>query len=250
MFHPRLMEGYDATTYGQRIAEVYDDWHTEARPGQLELLCELAGNGPVLELGIGTGRLALPLTSRGLEVHGIDSSDAMVAKLREKPGGESVAVTLGDFRDFDIARRFSLVFVVFNTLFTLPDQEGQLACFSAVSRHLLPGGLFLVEAFVPDLSRFDRAQRVSVIEVGIDGVRLDCSRHDATTQSVSSQHVVLEGGNIRLYPVQMRYAWPSELDLMAKLAGLRLESRWDGWDRRPFTAGSDTTISVWSAPRR
>jgi SAM-dependent methyltransferase len=244
------MEGYDATTYGQRIADVYDDWHTEARPGQVELLLELAGNGPALELGIGTGRLALPLASRGLEVHGIDSSDAMVARLREKPGGESVAVTLGDFRDFDVAKRFSLVFVVFNTLFTLPDQKAQLSCFSAVSRHLLPGGLFLVEAFVPDLSRFDQGQRVSVVRIGVDDVRLDCSRHDPTTQSVSSQHVVLESGNIQLYPVQMRYAWPSELDLMAKLAGLRLEARWDGWDRRPFTAGSDTTISVWAAPPR
>ncbi len=129
MFHPRWMEGYDATTYGQRIAEVYDDWHTEARPGQLELLCELAGNGPVLELGVGTGRLALPLTSRGLEVHGIDSSGAMLEKLREKPGGESVAVTLGDFRDFDLSKRFSLIFVVFNTLFTLPDQHAQIGLF-------------------------------------------------------------------------------------------------------------------------
>jgi SAM-dependent methyltransferase len=242
------MQGYDATTYGQRIAAVYDDWHTEVRPEQVELLCELAGEGPVLELGVGTGRLALPLARRGLEVHGIDSSDAMVAKLREKPGGDSVAVTLADFTDFDITERFRLVLVVFNTFFTLPNQQAQLACFSAVSRHLLPGGRFLVEAFVPDLGRFDRGQRVGVVSVGLNEVRLDCSRHDAVTQSVASQHIVLGSGSIRLYPVQIRYAWPSELDLMAKLAGLQLEARWDGWDRRPYTAGSETTISVWGAP--
>ena len=242
------MEGYDATTYGQRIAEVYDDWHTEAEPEEVELLCELAGEGPVLELGVGTGRLALPLARRGLQMHGIDSSDAMVAKLREKPGGDSVAVTLGDFQDFDLTERFSLVLVVFNTFFTLTDQEAQVACFSSVSRHLLPGGRFLVEAFVPDLGRFDRGQRVGVVRVGLNEVRLDCSRHDAVTQSVTTQHIVLGSGSIQLYPLQIRYAWPSELDLMAKLVGLQLEARWDGWDRRPYTAGSKTTISVWGAP--
>ncbi len=242
------MQGYDATTYGQRIAGVYDDWHTEAEPEEVELLCELAGEGPVLELGVGTGRLALPLARRGLQMHGIDSSDAMVAKLREKPGGDSVAVTLGDFQNFDLTERFSLVLVVFNTFFTLTDQEAQVACFSSVSRHLLPGGRFLVEAFVPDLGRFDRGQRVGVVRVGLNEVRLDCSRHDAVTQSVTTQHIVLGSGSIHLYPLQIRYAWPSELDLMAKLVGLQLEARWDGWDCRPYTAGSKTTISVWGAP--
>ena len=242
------MEGYDATTYGQSIADVYDDWHPGPKPEQLELLCHLAGDGPVLELGIGTGRLALPLASRGLQVHGIDASAAMLAKLQSKPGGEQVAVTVGDFADFDLVQRFSLVFVVFNTLFVLPDQEAQLACFGAVSRHLLPGGRFLVEAFVPDPGRFDRGQRLSVVQVGVDEVRLECSRHDAGTQSVITQHVVLGGGQTTLYPVQIRYAWPSELDLMAKLAGLGLESRWDGWDRQPYTSSSFTTISVWKTP--
>ena len=173
------MEGYDATTYGQSIAGVYDNWHPGVRPEQVELLCHLAGDGPVLELGIGTGRVALPLVSRGLQVHGIDSSEAMLAALQAKPGGEQVAVTVGDFADFDLADRFSLVFVVFNTLFALPDQEAQLACFAAVSRHLLPGSRFLVEAFVPDPGRFDRGQRLSVVNVSADEVRLECSRHDA-----------------------------------------------------------------------
>jgi SAM-dependent methyltransferase len=241
------MEGYDATTYGQSIADVYDDWHRGAMPEQVELLCHLAGDGPVLELGTGTGRLAIPLASRGLQVHGIDSSEAMLAKLRAKPGGEQVAVTGGDFADFGLPERFRLVFVVFNTLFALPDQEAQLACFSAVSRHLLPGGRFLVEAFVPDPSRFDRGQRLSVAKVGVDEVRLECSHHDAAAQSVTTQHVVVTSEKTSLYPVQIRYAWPSELDLMAKLAGLQLESRWDGWDRQPYTASSFNTISVWKA---
>jgi SAM-dependent methyltransferase len=242
------MEGYDAATYGKRIADVYDERTNGVRPGQVELLRELARGGPVLELGIGTGRLALPLVARGLEVYGIDSSAAMVAKLREKPGGDRITVSMGDFGDFDLAKRFNLVFVAFNTLFSLPDQEAQLNCFAAVSRHLLPGGRFLVEAFVPDLGRFDRGQRMSVMDVSLDRVLLECSRHDAAAQTVSSQQVALGTGGTSLFPVHIRYAWPAELDLMARIAGLRLEGRWDGWDRRPFTAGSVTTISVWRAP--
>jgi SAM-dependent methyltransferase len=239
------MEGYDAATYGQRTAEVYDERVKGARPAQVELLEELAGEGPVLELGIGTGRLALPLVARGLEVHGIDSSQAMVAKLRVKPGGDRVTVNMGDFSHFDLAQRFSLVFAAFNTLFALPDQEAQLGCFATVSRHLLPGGRFLVEAFVPDICRFDRGQRVSAMEVGLDRVFLECSRHDPAAQTVTSQHVELGAGGVRLYPVYIRYAWPSELDLMARISGLQPEGRWDGWDRRPFTGTSVSTISVW-----
>jgi SAM-dependent methyltransferase len=184
----------------------------------------------------------------GVEVHGIDSSEAMVARLREKPGGDRITVSMGDFGDFDLGKRFSLVFVAFNTLFALPDQEAQLSCFVAVSRHLLPGGRFVVEAFVPDLGRFDRGQRMSVMEVGLDQVVLECSRHDAAAQTVTSQQVALGSSGTCLYPVHIRYAWPSELDLMARIAGLQLEGRWDGWDRRPFTAGPVTTISVWRAP--
>jgi SAM-dependent methyltransferase len=242
------MEGCDAATYGQRVADVYDDRTKGPLPGQVELLYQLAGEGSVLELGIGTGRLSLPLAARGIEVHGIDSSEAMVAKLREKPGGDRITVSIGDFGDFDLVQRFSLVFVAFNTLFALPDQEAQLNCFVAVSRHLLPGGRFLVEAFVPDLGRFDRGQRVSAMDVGLDSVVLECSRHDAAAQTVTSQHVALGTSGTSLYPVHIRYAWPTELDLMARIAGLQPEDRWDGWDRRPFTAGSFTTISVWRAP--
>jgi SAM-dependent methyltransferase len=243
------MEGYDATTYGESVADVYDEWNTGANAEQVELLRELAGAGPVLELGIGTGRVALPLASQGLQVQGIDSSEAMVAKLQAKPGAERIAVTLGDFGDFDLAERFSLVFVVFNTFFGLLGQEAQLSCFAAVSRHLLPGGRFLVEAFVPDLKRFDhRGQRVGTVKIGLEEVRLECSRHDAVSQIVTTQSIVFANGRTTLYPLQIRYAWPPELDLMAKLAGLELESRWDGWDRQPYTASSFTTVSVWQAP--
>lgn len=242
------MDCYDAATYGQRIADVYDERTKGTRPGQVEMLHELAGEGPVLELGIGTGRLALPLAARGVDVHGIDCSEAMVAKLRDKPGGDRITVSLGDFGDFDLGKRFSLIFVAFNTLFALPDQEAQLSCFGAVSRHLLPGGRFLVEAFVPDMGRFDRGQRMSVVDVALDEVLLECSRHDAATQTVTTQHIAVGTNATCLYPVHIRYAWPTELDLMARIVGLQPQGRWDDWDRRPFTGGSFTTVSVWRAP--
>jgi SAM-dependent methyltransferase len=242
------MESYDATTYGQRVAGIYDGLLGGTAPGQLDLLTNLAGDGPVLELGIGTGRVALPLASRGIAVSGIDSSEAMVAQLKAKPGGERVGVTLGDFGNFDLGQRFELVFVVRNTFFALIDQEAQLGCFAAVSRHLWPGGRFLIEAFVPRLDRFDHGQCVRTVRVDLDEVLLECSLHDAARQTVTSQQVALGSGGTSFYPLQIRYAWPSELDLMARMAGMELEARWDGWDLRPFTAGSFTTVSVWRTP--
>jgi SAM-dependent methyltransferase len=243
------MEGYEAATYGQRIADIYDERHKGPLPGQVEMLHELAGSGPVLELGVGTGRLALPLVARGVDVFGIDSSEAMVEHLRAKSGGDRLTVTMGDFQQFDLGQRFPLVFVAFNTFFALPSQEAQLACFATVSRHLLPGGRFLVEAFVPDPGRFDRGQRVGVVKVGLDDVVLECSRHDPVAQAVTTQQVALGASGARFFPVLLRYAWPPELDLMARIAGLQLEARWDGWDRRPYTASSFTTVSVWRAPQ-
>ncbi len=241
------MESYDATTYGQRVAGLYDHLLSGTFPGQVDLLSELAGAGPVLELGIGTGRVALPLATRGIDVFGIDSSEAMVAQLKAKPGGDRVAVTVGDFGDFDLGKRFELVFVVRNTFFALPDQEAQLNCFAAVSRHLVPGGRFRVEAFVPRLDRFENGQCVRTVKVGLDEVLLECSLHDPANQTVTTQQVALASRGTSFYPIQIRYAWPSELDLMARMAELEFEARWDGWDLRPFTAGSFTTISVWHA---
>jgi SAM-dependent methyltransferase len=209
-------------------------------------LAELAGAGRALELGIGTGRVALPLSERGVEVHGIDASESMMEKLRSKPGGERIPVTLKDFADADVEGAFSLVFVVFNTFFALVNQEDQLRCFRAVSERLTPDGVFVLEAFVPDLARFGRYhQRVEAGDLSLDRVRLEVARHDPVTQRIDGQHVVISEKETKLYPVHLRYAWPSELDLMARLAGLRLRERWGSWRRDPFNESSERHISVY-----
>jgi SAM-dependent methyltransferase len=245
-----LSEGdYGPATYGDRVAGVYDEWFALPTDTEraVEFLAEIAGPGPALELGIGTGRIALPLAERGVEVHGIDSSEAMVDRLREKPGGDRIQVSIGDFADVGdlVEGAFSLVFVVFNTFFAVLTQEDQVRCFQGVARHLADGGAFLMQAFVPDLSRFDRGQRVDAMDVGTDIVHLEASRLDLANQRVQAQHIVLEEGRTRMFPVTLRYAYPSELDLMARLAGLRLRDRWGGWDRSPFDSSSQGHISVW-----
>jgi SAM-dependent methyltransferase len=214
----------------------------------VEFLADIAGEGgTALELGIGTGRVALPLAARGVRVHGIDASQAMVDRLREKPGGDQVQVILGDFADVSgVDGRFRLIYVVFNTFFALLTQDDQVRCFSHVAVHLDPGGAFVIESFVPDPSLFDRGQRVSATRVEAERVQLDATRHDAATQQVTSQHVLIGKEGIVLLPVQLRYAWPSELDLMARLAGLRLLARYGGWRREPFTSTSPTHISVYT----
>jgi SAM-dependent methyltransferase len=240
------MKGYDISTYGDSIADVYDEWHAGLDPAEtVALLAELAGAGPVLELAIGTGRIALPLAERGLDVHGIDASRAMVAKLREKPGGDRIPVTMGDFADVGVEGRYPLVFVAFNTFFGLLTQDDQVRCFANVAAHLTDDGAFVIEAFVPDLTRFDRGQRVSVLDIEVDSVRIDVDRHDVVGQRVEAQHVLMSGAGIRFQPIQIRYAWPAELDLMARLAGLRLQSRWAGWKREEFTADSARHVSVY-----
>jgi SAM-dependent methyltransferase len=243
------MEDYGPETYGDRIAEVYDEWYADAAfletEASIELLAELAGEGPVLELAIGTGRLALPLAKRGIEVHGIDASEAMVAKLREKPGGDQIPVTMGDFAEVDVDGSYRLVFVAFNTLFALLTQEDQLRCFTNAAAHLSDDGIFLIDVFVPDVTRFDRGQRFQTNSVSTTEVNLDASRHDPLAQRVDSVHVVLTEDGTRLYPVNLRYAFPSELDLMARVAGLELKDRWGGWSREPFTASSVRHVSVY-----
>jgi SAM-dependent methyltransferase len=245
------MDGFDATTYGERIAEVYDEIH-DARfdvPATVDVLASLAGGGPVLELAIGTGRVALPLAARGLRVEGIDISPAMVAKLREKPGGEAIPVTLGDFADVGVEGEFRLIYVVFNTLFALLTQEAQVRCFARAAAHLTPDGVFVVEGFVPDLGLYDRdGRRASPIEIGVDRVSIDVGRLDAVAQRVDATHVVLTEAGVKLYPVALRYAWPSELDLMARLAGLELHHRWGGWHREPFGAESSVHVSAYARP--
>jgi SAM-dependent methyltransferase len=241
------MSDYTTSTYGDRIAEVYDEIHPSTADAEaaVETLADLAAEGPVLELAIGTGRLALPLADRGVPVRGIDASEAMVARLRAKPGGDAINVTMGDFADVDVDGRFKLVFVAFNTFFALPTQDDQVRCFANVASHLADDGVFVIEAFVPDLTLYDGGQRVSATRVGTDSVLLDAARLDPAEQRVTATHVVLAGEGVRLYPVQLRYAWPAELDLMARLAGLRLRHRWADWERRRFDASSGRHVSVY-----
>jgi SAM-dependent methyltransferase len=243
---------YGPSTYGDRIADVYDQgsWVPEDAEQAADFLAPLAGGGPALELGIGTGRVALPLAARGVEVHGIDASEAMVVKLREKPGGTEIPVTIGDFVAPDVEGRYRLIYVVFNTFFALLTQEEQVRCFGAVAEHLEDEGLFVMQAFVPDMTLFDRGSRVVVTDLDVDKAKLDLASLDPVTQQVATQHVVLEQGRVTMYPVKLRFAWPSELDLMARLAGLRLRERWRDWDRRPFGSSSGQHVSVWQRPAK
>ncbi len=211
----------------------------------MSFLASLAGDGPVLELAIGTGRIALPLAERGVEICGIDASEKMVAGLRAKPGGASIQVSFGNFADVAIDGRYRLIYVVFNTLFALQTQEAQMRCFENVAAHLVDGGVFVVEAFVPDLTRFDRNQRVEVNKVGLNEVWLHADRHHPAEQRVESEVVQLSEEGIRFYPVRIRYAYPSELDLMAQLGGLRLRERYDDWKRTPYTGFTGTCVSVY-----
>ena len=241
------MVKYDASTYGERIAEVYDLW-----PGvpvnakaAAEFLASLAKGRRALELGLGTGRVALPLAARGVKVHGIDASPAMVAKLRQKPGGAAIPVEIGNFADVRIGGRFALVYVVFNTFFGVLTQDEQVQCFSRVAKRLAAGGAFVIEAFVPDLSRFDRGQRTSTLLLDDDRAIIDAATIDYANQVVRSQHILISDSGIRRYPVVLRFAYPSELDLMARLAGMRLRERFGGWDRSPFTSSSPVHVSVY-----
>ncbi len=241
------MTGRDPSTYGDRMADVYDQWFgtPEDAEDAAGFLSGLAGPGPALELGIGTGRVALPLARGGTEVSGIDASEAMVERLRSKPGGGDIPVAFGDFAEVGVEETFSLVYVVFNTFFALLTQEDQARCFANVARRLDAGGTFVVQAFVPDPARFASGQTVQTKHVGTDEVVLECSRHDPVRQRVDSQNVVMREDGARLYPVSIRYAWPSELDLMARLADLRLRERWADWNRGPFTAHSTGHVSVY-----
>lgn len=244
------MDGYGPSTYGDRWADVYDEWFATGGPfgdaaAAVSFLADLAGPGPVLELGIGTGRVAIPLRERSVEVHGIDASEAMVARLRAKPGGGDLPVTIADFASFEVGTTFTLVYVVFNTFFGLLTQDDQVGTFQAVARHLEPGGTFVMEAFVPDAARYDRGQRVGATQVGPEHVRLEVSMHDPIEQRTDSQIVEMRSGRVDLYPARIRYAYISELDLMARLAGMRMRERWGDWDRSPLTSASPRHVSVW-----
>ncbi len=245
--HNWPMENYEPIlSFGEDTAEVYDDVKRGDEVATVAFLEHLAGGGPALELAIGTGRIALPLAARGVHVDGIDLSPAMVARLRAKPGGDQISVTMGDFAEVPVPGAYRLIFVVFNTLFNLLTQDDQVRCFENVAAHLTDDGSFVVEAFVPTfLTRLRNDQYVDAEAIGVDQVRLDVGRHDPVTQHLDESHVVLSGEGVRLYPIVTRYAWPSELDLMARIAGLRLKDRWAGWNREPFTSTSSMHVSVY-----
>jgi SAM-dependent methyltransferase len=241
-------EGY----FGERVAAVYDE-HSASMfdpavvAPAVERLAELAGDGRVLEFAIGTGRIALPLAERGVSVVGIDNSEPMLARLREKAGAERIEAMVGDMAATRVDGEFSLVYLVFNTIFNLATQDGQVACFENAAAHLRSGGRFVIEARVPELQRLPLGQ--TVLPWRADPSGFSYYVYDVVSQGLSGQHYyVEEDGRLRPSPIEMRYAWPAELDLMARLAGMRLEHRWAGWDRQPFTGLSPAHVSVYAKP--
>jgi SAM-dependent methyltransferase len=245
------VEGFDHTTYGERFADVYDEWygHVSDVEGTVALVAHLADGDPVLELGVGTGRIALPLAAAGVAVSGVDASPAMVERLRAKPGGDAVPVTIGDFATAEVAGAgsFGVVLVAFNTLFNLATAEEQRRCFATAARHLRPGGAFVVEAFVPGDDGPDQSVTPSIIET--DRVVLQAIRRDPVGQTVQGSVITItEGGGVRLRPWQIRYAPPDELDEMAAAAGLARAARWEGWRSEPFGDDSPRHVTVYRRP--
>ncbi len=243
------MEGFDASSYGEGFADVYDDWYGDVSDveGTVETIAALAGATPVLELGIGTGRLALPLAGRGVEVHGVDASPAMLDRLRAKPGGQALPVVVGDFADVPVQVHggFGVIFVAYNTLFNLPSPEAQRRCFTNAAHRLRPGGAFVVEAFVPSPEPERTTGTVTPSVVGATQVVLHVTRRHPATQTVEGSTVSITEGGIRLRPWHIRYTWPSELDDMAGSAGLALERRHAGWRGETFTTASPRHVSVY-----
>jgi SAM-dependent methyltransferase len=233
--------------FGERVAARYDAseaamFEADVVEPAVDFLAGLAGDGAALELGVGTGRIALPLSRRGVRVHGVDLSTAMVERLRAKPGGEDIAVTIGDFATTRVEGSFSLAYLVFNTIKNLTTQDEQVACFENVAAHLEPGGCFVVETNVPALQRLPPGESVRAFEVGPTKVGFD--EYDVATQRLVSHHYSFVDGRLDLHSVPFRYVWPAELDLMARLAGMTLRERWGGWKREPFTSESTKHVSV------
>lgn len=242
------MDGFDDATYGERMADVYDDWYADITDTSacVTTLIRLAGPGPVLELGVGTGRLAIPLAESGLAVAGVDSSPAMLDRLRSKPGGQRVEALHGDMADPPVGdRRFRLVVVAYNTLFNLTEPGDQAACFVRSAEVLDDEGLLVVEAFVPDPDRIGRGGEVVARSVTADRVVLSVTLGRPAAQTLLGQYVDITEAGIRLRPWQIRYASPTELDAMAADAGLTLRDRWAGWRGEPFDDDSPTHVSVY-----
>ena len=237
--------------FGEQVAARYDELTAErfapaAVEPAVDLLAGLAGRGRALELGIGTGRIALPLARRSVPVHGIDLSRAMVARLRAKPGGDAVSVTIGDFATTRVDGPFSLVYLVFNTINNLTTQDAQVGCFRNAAAHLEPGGCFVIEVGVPELRLLPPGQNAVPFHISPEQWAFDI--YDTATQAMSSNYVTVTGGRCEYSSTPFRYVWPSELDLMARLAGMTLRDRWGGWTREPFTSDSRQHVSVWEKP--
>ena len=234
--------------FGERVAATYDERSDKMfDPAVVEpvvdFLVELTRGGRALELGIGTGRIALPLAQRGVLVHGIESSKAMVARLRAKPGGQDIGVTIGDFATTRVDGTFAVAYLVFNTIMNLTTQAAQVACFRNVAAHLEPGGCFVIEVGVPDLQRLPPGERFVVFDGSETHWGID--EYDVANQGLISHHFEVRGGAVQKSSGPFRYVWPAELDLMAQMAGMSLRERWSGWRREPFTSDSRQHVSVW-----
>jgi SAM-dependent methyltransferase len=237
--------------FGESVAERYDESSADMfDPAVVEpvvdFLAELAGDGAALELGIGTGRIALPLSQRGVRMHGIDLSEAMVAQLQAKPGAEEIGVTIGDFSTTTVEGTFSVAYLVFNTINNLTTQDGQVACFQNVAAHLEPGGCFVIEVGVPGLRLVPPGERFHVFDFSESHLGVD--EYDVVDQGLVSHHFWPADGKWDRLSMPFRYVWPAELDLMARLAGMSLRERWSGWQREPFTSESTKHVSVWEKP--
>jgi trans-aconitate methyltransferase len=238
---------YDRAHYGDRWAAIYDA-EVKPVPEAVAFLAGRAGRGPALEFAIGTGRFALPLIERGLRVDGIDTSAAMVEHLHAKAPKTRVAI--GDMATTDMGRTYPLVFLVATSLFLLLEQDDQVRCFENAARHLTVKGQFVVHTFVPDSSRFTDGQTVRTADVSDGGASLEAAMHDSTTQRIDVQYISISAdGGVELYPIHLRYAWPAELDLMARLAGLELRERYGGWNGEAFTPSSAEHVSVYRRAR-
>lgn len=237
--------------FGEWIAARYDEdeggmFAPEVIEPTIDFLAGLAGDGPALEFGIGTGRIALPLAARGIPVHGIDLSRAMVERMRAKPGGHAIDVTIGDFATTRVERQFRLAYLVFNTINNLTTQAEQVACFRNAAAHLAPGGAFVIEVGVPPLRLVPPGQRFYTYNVS--DTKWDIDEFDFATQQFYSHHFSVRDGQLVRNSIPFRYVWPAELDLMAQMAGMELTERWENWQREPFTAESRKHVSVWKLP--
>ena len=234
--------------FDERVARRYDastdpEFDPDVISSTVDFLAGRARGGRALELGIGTGRIALPLARRGVAVHGIDLSTAMVRRLRAKPGGRDIGVTIGDFATTRVDGSFSLAYLVFNAILNLTTQAAQVACFRNVAAHLAPGGRFVIEVGVPELQRLPPGETVLPFLIG--DTRWGFDEYDVANQGLTSHHFEIVNGRVERLSIPFRYAWPSELDLMAELAGMRLRERWAGWNGEPFTSESRQHVSVW-----